>query len=123
MKYLKKIFESIEDVKEQYEIIEDFFLPFLEDQDDEDPIYSEMEDADGSDTYCIFRAYYNWDSKIDTLEGYTNFISVQTQKINFLKKVNSALKRLTALGYTWEFEESEGDASVIIIIKKKVKKL
>ena len=120
MKYLKKIFESIEDIKEQYEIIEDFFLPILEDQDEDDPIFSEMDDADGNDTYCIFRAYYNGDSKIDTLEGYTNFISVQTQKINFLNKVNSALKRLTALGDNWEFEEDApgGEVSVLVYYKK-----
>ena len=42
MKYLKKIFESNQ---EKYEIVEDYFLHLLEDQDEDDPIYCEMEDG------------------------------------------------------------------------------
>lgn len=123
MKYLKKIFESIEDVKEQYEIIEDFFLHFIEEQDidnEEEPFYFEMDDADESDTYCIFRVSYYWKSKIDSLDDYMKFISIQKQKIDFLNKINTSLKRLTDLGYKWEFEESEsGEGAIVLVYYKK----
>jgi hypothetical protein len=117
MKYLKKIFEST-DNKEQYEIIEDFFLNFLEDQDDEDPIYSEMDDVDGNETYCIFRTYYNWNSKSSTLEDWNYYIECQNKKIEHLKGINTALKRLTGLGYNWDFEEDEGGFGIAIYYEK-----
>ena len=117
MLYLKKIFES-SDNKEQYEIIEDFFLNFLEDQDDEAPIYSEMDDADGDETYCIFRTYYQWNSKSDTLEDWNYYLECQNKRVEHLKGINTSLKRLTALGYNWEFEEDEGGFGISIYYKK-----
>jgi len=115
MKYLK-LFESTEN-KEKYEIIEDFFLIFLEGQDYEDPIYSEMDDVD--ETYCIFRTYYNWNSKSDTLEDWNYYLECQNKKIEHLKRINTSLKRLTVLGYNWEFEEDdEGGFGISIYYKK-----
>jgi hypothetical protein len=117
VKYLKSIFEST-NTKEQYEIIEDFFLNFLEEQDDEAPIYSEMDDADGDETYCIFRTHYNWYSKSDTLEDWNYYLECQNKRVEHLKGINTALKRLTGLGYNWDFEEYEGGFGISIYYKK-----
>jgi hypothetical protein len=115
MKYLKKIFESKND---QYELVEDYFLHLLEDQNDDDPIYCEMDDADESDTYCIFRAYYNWNNNADNLEDLADFISIQNKKMSYLNGLNNILKRLTGAGYSWEFVEDEGSSSVVIYYKR-----
>ena len=115
MKYLKKIFESNQ---EKYEIVEDYFLHLLEDQDEDDPIYCEMEDAHENRTYCIFRAYYNWTNNADNLEDLADFISIQNKKMSYLNGLNNILKRLTGAGYSWEFVEDEGLSSVVIYYKR-----
>lgn len=115
MKYLKKIFESKE---EKYEIIEDYFLHLLEEQDEEGPLWFEMEDAHESRTYCIFRAYYNWTNNADNLEDLADFISIQNKKMSYLNGLNNILKRLTGAGYSWEFVEDEGSSSVVIYYKR-----
>ena len=115
MKYLKKIFESKD---EKYEIVEDYFLHLLEEQDEEGPLWFEMEDAHESRTYCIFRAYYNWTNNADNLEDLADFISIQNKKISYLNGLNNILKRLTGAGYSWEFVENDDSSSVVIYYKR-----
>lgn len=115
MKYLKKIFESKE---ENYEIVEDYFLHLLEEQDEDDPIYCEMEDAHENRPYCIFRAYYNWNNNADNLKDLADFISIQNKKMSYLNGLNNILKRLTGAGYSWEFVENDDSSSVVIYYKR-----
>jgi hypothetical protein len=118
MKYLKKIFESKSD---QYEIVEDYFLHLLDEQDEnseEGPIWFEMDDAGESETYCVFRTFYNWNNKAHSLEAFTDFIEAENKKLAYLNGLNTILKRLTSAGYNWEFEEDEGSSTVLIYYKR-----
>ena len=115
MKYLKKIFEDF-DSKSQYEIIEDFFLDLLENQTEE----CEMDDADESQTYCIFRVYLYSTSKLDNLEEFDEVIEQNKMKLSFLEKLKVILKRLTSSGYNWEWEEGGDQITVSVFYKKDV---
>lgn len=119
MKYLKKIFEDF-DYKSQYEEIEDYFLAFLENQTDDSEIFCEMEDADGSETYCIFRAWQHGETMFDSIEGFDELLSFNEVKTNFLKKLKVCLKRLNQDGFNWEYHENPEQITVLIFYKKGV---
>lgn len=118
MRYLKKIFEDF-DYKNQYEEIEDYFLDFLENQTEDSEIFCEMDDADGSETYCIFRAWLQGDpDKFDSIEGFDDLLLFNEIKTNFLKKLKVCLKRLNQDGFTWEYEENPEQINISVFYKK-----
>lgn len=119
MKYLKKIFEDF-DYKSQYEEIEDYFLAFLENQTVDSEIFCEMEDADSSETYCIFRAWQQDETKFDSIEAFDDLLLFNEIKTNFLKKLKVSLKRLNQNGFNWEYEENPEQINILVFYKKGV---
>lgn len=118
MRYLKKIFEDF-DYKNQYEEIEDYFLDFIENQTEDSEIFCEMEDADGSETYCIFRAWLQGSElKFDSIQDLESSISFGESKIDFQRKLIVCLKRLSDVGFTWDYEEDLEQITVAIFYRK-----
>lgn len=117
MRYLKRVFEEFNH-KSQYEEIEDYFLDFIENQTEDSEIFCEMEDADGSQTYCIFRSWLQGESKFDSIEEFDELLSFNKVKTNFLKKLKVCLKRLNQYGFTLEYEENPEQINILVFYKK-----
>jgi hypothetical protein len=105
MKYLRKIFESIEEIEED---LRDIFNDYLRDEDDEPDLdsYSGYLENDSKGFYIII---YGPDSKpiVNDVGDFDQMISMQERHLAFLNKIKSLCVRMKAWGYTWTFQHSD----------------
>jgi hypothetical protein len=105
MKYIRKIFESVEEIEED---LRDIFNDYLRDEDDEPDLdsYSGYLEHDSKGFYIII---YGPDSKpiVNDVGDFDQMISMQERHLAFLNKIKSLCVRMKAWGYTWTFQHSD----------------